>query len=334
MAATMKDLAKRTGLGLATISSYFKGGNVREKNRKKIEEAIEELHYEVNEVARNLKTNATKTIGVVIPELNNTFCAEIITGIEDILRNHGYATMICDCRTDKKLEQEAVEFLCRKRVDGIINMPVDTEGGHLKTFQKTGKPIVLIDRKIKGVVCDSVLVDNEQAASDALRLLYEKGHRNIGIIGGPEEISTAQERMKGYCKTMEELNLPVRQSLIVHGDYTIQGGVKAMETLVQENPEMTAVFITNYEMTMGAVIGLNELGIRIPEEISLVGFDNLPFARACNPKLTIVSQPTDKIAEAAAGIMLERLEHAGNESGCRTEKLGTTIIHGKSIAQL
>lgn len=334
MAATMKDLAKRTGLGLATISSYFNGGNVREKNRKKIEEAIEELHYEVNEVARNLKTNATKTIGVVIPELNNTFCAEIITGIEDILRNHGYATMICDCRTDKKLEQEAVEFLCRKRVDGIINMPVDTEGGHLKTFQKTGKPIVLIDRKIKGVVCDSVLVDNEQAASDALRLLYEKGHRNIGIIGGPEEISTAQERMKGYCKTMEELNLPVRQSLIVHGDYTIQGGVKAMETLVQKNPDMTAVFITNYEMTMGAVIGLNELGIRIPEEISLVGFDNLPFARACNPKLTIVSQPTDKIAEAAAGIMLERLEHAGNESGCRTEKLGTTIIHGKSIAQL
>ena len=334
MAATMKDLAKRTGLGLATISSYFNGGNVREKNRKKIEEAIEELHYEVNEVARNLKTNATKTIGVVIPELNNTFCAEIITGMEDILRNHGYATMICDCRTDKKLEQEAVEFLCRKRVDGIINMPVDTEGGHLKTFQKTGKPIVLIDRKIQGVVCDSVLVDNEQAASDALRLLYEKGHRNIGIIGGPEEISTAQERMKGYCKTMEELNLPVRQSLIVHGDYTIQGGVKAMETLVQKNPDMTAVFITNYEMTMGAVIGLNELGIRIPEEISLVGFDNLPFARACNPKLTIVSQPTDKIAEAAAGIMLERLEHAGNESGCRTEKLGTTIIHGKSIAQL
>ena len=152
MAATMKDLAKRTGLGLATISSYFNGGNVREKNRKKIEEAIEELHYEVNEVARNLKTNATKTIGVVIPELNNTFCAEIITGMEDILRNHGYATMICDCRTDKKLEQEAVEFLCRKRVDGIINMPVDTEGGHLKAFQKTGKPIVLIDRKIQGVV--------------------------------------------------------------------------------------------------------------------------------------------------------------------------------------
>lgn len=334
MAATMKDIAKRTGLGLATISSYFNGGNVREKNRKKIEEAIEELHYEVNEVARNLKTNATKTIGVVIPELNNTFCAEIITGIEDILRSHGYATMICDCRTDKQLEQEAVEFLSRKRVDGIINMPVDTEGGHLKDFQKTGKPIVLIDRKIQGVVCDSVLVDNEQAAADALKLLYEKGHRNIGIIGGSEEISTARERLKGYCRTMEELNLPIIESLIVHGDYTIQGGAKAMETLVENNPDMTAVFVTNYEMTMGAVIGLNELGIRIPERISLVGFDNLPFARACNPKLTIVSQPTEKIAEKTAGLMLERLENSGSAAETTTEKLETSIIYGKSIAQL
>ena len=141
MAATMKDIARRTGLGLATISSYFNGGNVREKNRIKIEEAISELHYEVNEVARGLKTNATKTIGVVIPELNNTFCSEIITAMEDVLRNHGYATIICDCRTDKKLEKEAVEFLIRKRVDGLINMPADITGEHLKSFQKTGKHI-------------------------------------------------------------------------------------------------------------------------------------------------------------------------------------------------
>lgn len=334
MAATMKDIAKRTGLGLATISSYFNGGNVREKNRKKIEEAIEELHYEVNEVARNLKTNATKTIGVVIPELNNVFCAEIITGMEDILRNHGYATIVCDCRTDKSLECEAVEFLSRKRVDGIINMPVDTEGGHLKRFQKTGKPIVLIDRKIQGVSCDSVLVDNESAAVDAVRLLCKKGHRDIGIIAGSENISTAQERLGGYYSGLMEAGIPVRESLIVHGDYTIQGGVRAMEELVKRNPHMTAVFVTNYEMTMGAVIGLNELGIHVPEQLSLVGFDNLPFARACNPKLTIVSQPTEKIAEKAAGIMLKRLEGSGEISEYMTEKLNTEIISGKSVAQL
>ena len=332
MAATMKDIARRTGLGLATISSYFNGGNVREKNRIKIEEAIEELHYEVNEVARGLKTNATRTIGVVIPELNNTFCAEIITGMEDVLRSHGYATIVCDCRTDKKLEREAVEFLTRRRVDGIINMPVDEEGNHLKRFQKTGKPIVLIDRKIQGINCDSVLVDNKKAAEDAVRYFIERGHRNIGIIGGPEEVFTAQERMAGYYKALESAGIPVSESLIWHGDYTIQGGVRGLEELVQNNPEMTAVFVTNYEMTMGAMIGVNELGIRIPEQLSMIGFDNLQFARACNPKLTIVAQPTDGIAKEVAKVMLNHLENAGETSGeLFSEKLETEIIAGKSV---
>ena len=317
MAATMKDIAKRTGLGLATISSYFNGGNVREKNRVKIEEAIEELHYEVNEVARGLKTNATKTIGVVIPELNNTFCAEIITGMEDVLRSHGYATIVCDCRTDKKLERDAVEFLSRKK------------------FQKTGKPIVLIDRRIQELSCDSVLVDNEKAAEDAMRVFFKAGHRKIGIIGGPEEISTAQERLQGYRSAYEKENLPVRESLIYHGDYTIQGGVRGIEKLVADNPDMTAVFVTNYEMTMGAVIGMNELDLKIPEQLSMIGFDNLQFARACSPKLTIVAQPTSGIAREVASIMLKRLGEAeSEETEPITEKLGAEIIMGKSVRVL
>ena len=150
MAATMKDIARRTGLGLATISSYFNGGNVREKNRIKIEEAIEELHYEVNEVARGLKTNATKTVGGCDSRTEQCFLCRNHQWNEDILRSHGYAAIVCDCRTDKKLEKEAVDFLTRKRVDGIINMPVDMTGAHLNEFQKTGKPIVLIDRMIQG----------------------------------------------------------------------------------------------------------------------------------------------------------------------------------------
>lgn len=335
MAATMKDIARQTGLGLATISSYFNGGNVREKNRIKIEAAIEELHYEVNEVARGLKTNATRTIGVVIPELNNTFCAEIITGMEDVLRSHGYATIVCDCRTDRKLEQEAVEFLIRRRIDGIINMPVDEEGKHLRKFQKTGKPIVLIDRRIQGISCDSVLVDNRKAAEDAVQCFIKNGHRNIGIIGGPEGIFTAQERLSGYSKALKEAGIPIRGSLIFHGDYTIQGGVRGLEELVRSNPDMTAVFVTNYEMTMGAMIGVNELGIKIPEQLSMIGFDNLQFARACNPKLTIVSQPTDGIAREVARIMLEHLENGKQKNEeCFSEKLQTEIIEGKSVSFL
>ncbi len=333
MAATIKDIANKTGLGLATISSYLNGGNVRPKNREKIEEAISELHYEVNEVARGLKTNETRTIGVVIPELNNTFCTEIITEMEDVLRSHGYATIVCDCRTDAALEKEAMDFLVRKRVDGVINMPVDTEGANLEVFRRSGKPIVLIDRRIQRIPCDSVLVDNRHAAYEAVRLLLEQGHRRIGILGGPQDIFTAQERLQGYWDAFREIGISPEESLICHGDYTIQGGVKGLELLVQRNPKMTAVFVTNYEMTMGAVIGMNELGIRIPEDLSVVGFDNLEFARAVSPKLTIVTQPTSEIGRKAAELMLKRLgqeEPYGKMSPVMI-KLQTEIRRGKSI---
>ena len=267
--------------------------------------------------------------------MNNIFCAEIITGMEDILRSHGYATIVCDCRTDKKLEQEAVEFLIRRRVDGIINMPVDETGAHLKRFQKTGKPIVLIDRKIQGIPCDSVLVDNKKAAEDAMQLFIEKGHRKIGIIGGPEGIFTAEERLDGYYTSLKKAGIPIKNSLVYRGDYTIKGGVRGLEELVRENPDMTAVFVTNYEMTMGAMIGVNELGIQIPEQLSMIGFDNLQFARACRPKLTIVSQPTDRIAKEIARIILEHLEKKEERSEKPfMEKLQTEIMEGKSVSIL
>ena len=270
--------------------------------------------------------------GFVIPELNNVFCAEIISGMEDILRSHGYAAIVCDCRTDKKLEKEAVDFRARKRVDGIINMPVDMTGAHLKEFQKTGKPIVLIDRMIQGISCDCVLVDNVNAAEKAVGMLVEEQHQKIG--------SDRLDRMRyslpdsvcyAYTKALKAHGIAVDEKLICHGDYTIQGGVQAVEELVKENPDMTAVFVTNYEMTMGAVIGLNEMGVSMPEEISLVGFDNLPFARACRPALTIVSQPTEKIARETAQIMLERLEGRDELPDHIVRKLQTDIFMGKSI---
>lgn len=332
MAATMKDIAKATGLGLATISSYFNGGNVREKNRIKIEQAIEELHFEVNEVARGLKTNRTKMIGVIIPELNNIFCAEIITEVEDILRSKGYATMICDCRTDEKREEEAVEFLYHRRVDGLIIMPTGRNGTYLQKFTRSGKPVVLVDRKMKNVNCDCILVDNKGAAKDAVQRLIKAGHKSIGMIAGPEEVYTAEERFRGYVLAMQEAGLAVEDSFIVRGDYTISGGTKAMQQLREANPEMTAVFVSNYEMTMGAVIELNELGVKIPQELSLIGFDNEEFAKASIPRLSIVTQPTKEIGRQVAEIMLSRLETKATATEMR--KLKTCFLEGKSVRNL
>ncbi len=353
MGATMKDIAKLTGLGLATISSYFNGGNVREKNRIKIEEAVKELNFEVNEVARGLKTNRTKMIGIIIPEMNNTFFAEIITEAEDILRSHGYATMICDCRSDARREKEAVEFLFHRRVDGLIIMPADPAGSSLERFVKAGKPIVMIDRKIEGIRCDCILVDNVGAASDAVGRLIRAGHKEIGMIAGPEDVYTSRERQKGYRRALQEAGITARDQLIEKGNYTIAGGAAAMRKLKETNPDMTAVFVSNYEMTVGAMMEINDMGVSVPEELSVIGFDNIDFAKAAVPRLSIVTQPTKEIAREASVVLLERLNEAGTgrspagaEAGddpahearkkraVKNISLKTRFMEGKSIKDL
>lgn len=332
MPGTIKDIAKITGLGLATISSYLNGGTVREKNKIKIEAAIKELDFEVNEIARNLKTNTTKTIGILIPELNNIFFAEIISEIEDILREHGYAAIICDCRSNLDLEKNAVDFLYRKRVDGIIAMPVNKEGSYLSQFEKAGKPIVLIDRKVDGITCDCVLTDNLAAIKGAMARLVLCGHKKIGLISGPTDIYTAKERLLGYQLACQEYGLCQDENLIVYGDYSIESGAKKLKELYETNADMTAVIVCNYEMTVGAMIKINELGIKVPETLSVIGFDNLDFARACRPRLEIITQPTKEIARTATEFMLERLKKIDHEA--RILKLQTTLVTGSSVATI
>jgi len=331
MAATMKDISKKTGLGLATISSYFNGGNVREKNRVKIEAAIKELHFEVNEIARGLKSNRTRTVGIVIPELSNIFCADVITVIEDILRSRGYAIMVCDCRTDPKLEKQAIDFLLSKMVDGIINIPVTADGSHLISAIRKEKPVILIDRKIGGIACDSVLVDNIGAAKSATMQLVKNGHRKIGIIAGPYGVFTAEERLLGYKTALADSGIQPDEALIVHGDYSIESGTQCLKKLAA-NKDMTALFVSNYEMTVGTVIALNQLQIKIPDDLSVIGFDNVDFAHAVTPPLTVVTQPAREIGEQAAAIMLKRL--SGDLDEPVNIKLSTQIDMGKSIKRI
>lgn len=308
MAATMKDLAKETGLGLATISSYFNGGNVREQNKTKIEAAIIKLGFELNETARGLKTNRTKLIGVVIPELNNAFCANMVMSIEDTLRSHGYATLICDCRSEVKREEEAVEFLLHRRVDGLIIMPTSTDGLFLDKIQTQEKPVVILDRKIENIEADFVLVDNKQAVCQVVKKLLALGHKKIGFIAGTKEVYTTKDRLAGYRLAYQDFKVSLKEGLISYGDYTISGGAKAMEILAEKNPDMTAVVVSNYEMTVGAMITLNEKEIIIPRDISFVGYDNVDFAKASNPRLAVIEQPVKEMGKQAATRMLQQIK--------------------------
>ncbi len=335
MAVTIKDIAKKTGLGLATISKYINGGNVRENNRVLIESAIDELDFTVNAFAQGLKSNRSKTIGVVIPELNNIFIATIISAVEEILRQNGYSVIVCDCHTDEKLECEAVQFLIHKMVDGIINMSVCKDGKHLYPAVTKNIPVILIDRTIpelSGKV-NAVLIDNAGAAEAATTYLLNQGHRNIGILVGPRDVYTSERRLLGYRYAFDSFHLSPPEDLIVCSDYTVQGGYECMRSWLSEHPETTATFITNYEMTLGAMIAVNELGIRVPDQVSVIGFDNLGLSQVIRPKLTIIEQPLEDIAKHTAGIMLDKLSEK-SPSNPKTITLGTTLLVGESVKRI
>ncbi len=335
MAATLNDIAKETGLSIATISKYINGIKIKAENEKKIKAAIIKLDYTVNEYARGLKSNKSKTIGVIIPELSNTFITHIITKIEEILRANGYSAIICDCHSEEDLECDAVRFLISKMVDGIINMPICMDGKHLKPAIEKNIPVVLIDRQIPNLKdnTDRVFIDNVSAAFNATNHLIENGHKKIGLIVGPHNVFTSDLRLSGYEKSLTENKLVFRERLVIHSDYTVQGGYEALRELMSKNEDMTAVFITNYEMTLGAIIYANEQGISIPQRLSFIGFDNMELSQVINPKLTTVSQPLEEIGEKSAKIMLSRLVE--NYSGIAIkEVLSSQLIEGASVKNL
>lgn len=334
MAATIKDIARETGLSIATVSKYMNGATLKEKNSAAIEQAIKKLNYTVNEYARGLKSNRSRTIGVVIPELSNLFVTQIITKMEEILRAQGYSIIICDCHTDEKLEREAVQFLLRKMVDGIVNMPVCRDGRHLEPAVAKKTPIVLIDRPIPSLtgIADAVLIDNAAAAEQAIAHLLDHGHRQIGIVVGPAEVFTSQQRLNGYRRAFTGLGLPVSEENVLFSDYTLQGGYESMRRLLLRK-SCTAVFVTNYEMTLGAVIAANEMGLKIPEDLSLIGFDNMDLSRITHPQLTIVTQPLEQIGIQAAKLLLDHLTGSGVIAPV-TVSLSATLQQGASVRRI
>ncbi|NLI20800.1 MAG: LacI family transcriptional regulator [Clostridiales bacterium] len=336
MAATMKDIARLTGLGLATISKYMNGGTVRPKNKKLIEDAVKELRFVPNEFARSLKTSLSRTVGVVIPELGNQFITSIITTMDDMLRKHDYAVIVCDCRTDAKREREAVSFLVHKRVDGLINMSTDQSGEHLKPALEAGIPIVLVDRMVKPLTgkVSAVVVDNVDAAEKATRYLIESGHTDIGLVLGNDCIYTTQKRRDGYLNAYAEFSLTPREELIRFSDYTMEGGYAAMKRLISLPQRPTAVFVTNFEMTLGAMIALNEAQLRVPENMSFIGFDKLDLFGAVFPNLTLVKQPQNAIGECVAKQILRLMADPHADALHQIITLATSLNVGGSTRDL
>lgn len=301
-----------------------------ERNRETIAQAISDLGFHVNEIARGLKTSRTMTVGVLIPDLENVFCTSIVAHIENTLQRAGYSSLICDYREDVALEREKLEFLAKKSVDGFIYMPLGNQEDIVARLLARSLPVILIDRPLPGLACDTVLVDNLNAAYGAIEHLINHGHRRIGIIAGPPGIYTAQERLKGYRRVHEDFDLPIADDLILEGDYSLESGYRLMRQLLQRADPPTAVFVTNYEMTLGAIMALNESPIRVPDELSIIGFDNQQLARIVKPALTIVVQPIQAIGETAATLLMKRLRD--DRTGFPViQRLKTGLVLGDSV---
>jgi LacI family transcriptional regulator len=333
MAATMKDLSRETGLGLATISKYFNGGTVRERNRVLIEAAVKKLHYVPNEMARSLKTSHSRVIGVVIPELSNAFITSIISSMEDILRKQNYAVIVCDCRSDPKREKDAVEFLLHRRVDGLINMATDMTGAHLKSALSAGIPVLLVDRLIDSLLgrVSAVVIDNVHAAAQAVQKLTSLNHRQIGIVLGSRNLYTTDQRLTGYLDALKKAGITPEDDYIRYGDYTMDGGYQAVQELLKLDHRPTALFVTNFEMTLGAMLALQHNNIRVPEDLSVIGFDKLELFGEIFPDLTLIRQPQLSIGREAANLMLDLLNGSAIH---RTVTLTTELTEGSSVRAL
>jgi len=332
MAATIRDIKEQTGLSLATISKYLNGGNVLPENKVKIEAAIRELHYEVNEIARGLVTNRTRTVGVLVYSVESIFNGTLLRHISNSLRKAGYGLMICDSADDPKIEAENVSFLLNKKVDGIIALPVSTKTDSLKAAKKAKVPVVLLDRPSQDAGFDCVRIDNRRAAYQAVKFLLENGHKKIGIVCSHTEY-TGRERYMGYREAMEEAGIAPPKEHCAAGTHSIEFGFEGMSRLLSLKERPTAVFMTNYEVALGAVMALNKTELHCPEDISLMGFDDLIMSHVIHPRLHMVVQPMKEMGERAVELLLGRI-------GSKEEQMpmeivmGTRISEGDSVARI
>lgn len=331
--ATYTDIQRLTGLSLATISKYYNGGNVLAANREAIKAASESLGFRLNRNASGLRRGATRTVGVLLPSLNSQFHLSIIAGAEQYLRAHGYSVLLASDEGDPLGQsREALELLLARQVDGIITMPSHSDVTALAGVIESGIPVVAVDLWQPGLNADFVCLDNSGAGWLAGQHLVDHGHESIGVIVGDFAISTMKERYEGFVSALPAALPPER---ILTGPMTSEWGHEAMNKLLSQRPRPSAVFAANYHLTLGAVIAINESGLRLGQDVSLVGFDAIELAGVTRPTLTVVAQPVADIAREAARTMRKRLEGDRSAPSEPTMKrLEGSLVVGGSVATL
>lgn len=307
--ATIKQVAAHAEVSTATVSRVLTGLNsVSQELTERVREAVRELNYHPNRIARNLRIRTTHTIGVVLSDIQNPFFTSVLRGIEDVLQAADYTLLLGNSDENVAREQICLTTLRAEGVAGIIFSPTTDDATEYRRILDIKAPVVAIDRAPIGLPIDTITVANAEGARAAMAHLISLGHQRIGMISGPAQISTASERLAGYRQALEEAGLPAPDDLVQYSDFRQAGGYKGMQALLALPDPPTAVCIANNLMTLGAYQALNERGLRIPSDIAVVGFDDIPWAVSLQPALTAVAQPTYEMGVTAARLLLAHIK--------------------------
>lgn len=309
--ATIYDVARHAKVSAATVSRVVNGrATVDQVLAERVRQAMRELDYRPNAVARNLRRSTTTLWAVVISDIGNPFFTSMVRGVEDVAQRNGYSVVLCNSDEDPTKEGTYVSAALAERMAGVIISPTGIST-HVKRLVDAGTPVVVIDRELKGMSVDTVLVDNEHGAEIATSHLLDVGYKRIACITGPRKLSTAVRRLKGYQRALKAHGAVGGETLIRYSDFREEGGYQAMASLLDQGAKPDAVFAANNLMTVGAVECLVDRGIDIPARMGVVGFDELPWAHLVRPSLTTVAQPTYELGRTAALLLTERIAEPG-----------------------
>ena len=326
---TIKQVAQKAGVSTATVSRVITGkAPVSDELTHRVQEAISILDYHTNRTARGLRARTMQKVGVVLSDMQNPFFTRTLSGIEKVLLDADYVLLLGNSDENPKREQIHLDMFSSEGVDGIIVSIATSDPKSYQKILRAGIPLVLIDRVLPGLKVDSVVVNNIRGAFQATEHLIHLGHRRIGFIGGIPQMSTSSERKEGYLQALVEQHIPVSATLIVNGNFRQEGGYMAMQQLLDMKEPPTAVLVANNLMTLGALRKIHEYRLSIPNDLAVIGFDDMDWATSLNPPLTVVAQPSYEMGLIAAELLLSRTQ----ESSSPTQQvvLETTLIIRKS----
>lgn len=330
---TMREIAQRARVSIGTVSHVINNtAKVRPKLRERVLDAVRSLGYQPSALAQGLRKKRTNMLGMVIPDITNPFFPGVVRGVEDVAYKRSLRVILCNADNDPVKEESYVRELRSYHIAGLLIIPAASANiaEHLRAYTSAEVPVVCIDRVPQGWKGDSVLVANADGAYIATRHLIEMGHKRLGVITGPLNLTNAEERLQGFTRALREARIEIDPEFVQEAQFDAASGYQAALRLLRMLPRPTAIFACNDLIALGLLQAVRELGLHCPNDVSIAGFDSLEFTNFTDPSLTSVYQPGYQLGATAARLLLERID--GMRSAPKKVSLPTELRKRNSVA--